>query len=311
MPTVSGRSLGVVATRLTILLAAAVVVMAAVVAVSIASPEQTTRSDRARAVKAAEQLLGQVVLPPGSSEIAAAPSAAGDLLARPDQAFWIASQVDRHAFWTTTSSAEATMASIKTHLPLGSRLVDHGYGGSELFATYAFPRIDRAAPGARQLVLEVLGLADGSTVVRADGEVRYTAPRPYGERVPSQARVLDVTVGSNLPRPLLSLTVTNRSDVLRIAHVVDHLPFVGNESGVAFSCPSFSATFPVDRFVFRAAPLGTALATITESAATPVEDYPCFVTSLTIPGHHEPPLQDGGILLHKAGALLKVRLTRA
>jgi hypothetical protein len=176
--------------------------------------------------------------------------------------------------------------------------------------TYAFPTIDRTSLGARQLVLEALGLSDGSTVVRADGEVRYIAPRPYDERIPAQARILDITVGSNLSRPLLSLTVTKASDVRRIARVVDDLPFVGNNSGVAFSCPSFSATFPVDRFIFRRTAGGTVLAKITESAATPTEDYPCFVTSLTIRGQHEPPLQDGGVLLKQAGSLLKVRLSR-
>jgi hypothetical protein len=304
------RRVSVVSTRSIVSLVVAVAVMAGCVAAGAASPVQTTRSNRARAVDAAEQLLGQVVLPAGASEIPAAPSAAGDLLARPDQAFWIASQVDRHVFWTTTSSPEAAMASIKAHLPQSAKLVGHGYGGSELFATYAVPTIDRTSLGARQLVLEVLGLSDGSTVVRADGEVRYIAPRPYDERIPAQARVLDITVGSNLSRPLLSLTVTKVSDVRRIARVVDDLPFVGNESGVGFSCPSFSASSPVDRFIFRSAPGGAVLARITELAATPTEDYPCFGTSLTIRGHHEPPLQDGGILLKQAGSLLRIRLSR-
>ena len=35
------------------------------------------------------------------------------------------------------------------------------------------------------------------------------------------------------------MAVTNGADVRRIARVVDDLPFVGNEFGVAYSCPSF------------------------------------------------------------------------
>ena len=250
------------------------------------------------------------MLPPGASRIPAAPVSAGDLLAQADEAFLIASQVDRHAFWTTTSPPQTAMESITAHLPGSAKLVGHGYVGSELFATYAFPTVDRISLGARQLVLAVLGQSGGGSVIRADGEVRYIAPRPVDERIPPQARVLDITVGSNLSRPLLSLAVTNGVDVRRVALVVDDLPFVGNESGRVYSCPAFSSTFPIDRFVFRAAAGGPVLAKITELAATPPEDYPCFDTSLTIRGHHEPPLQDGGVLLKQAGSLLNVRLIR-
>lgn len=47
-----------------------------------------------------------------------------------------------------------------------------------------------------------------------------------------------------------------------------------------------------------------------ELAATPPVDYPCGGTSLTVCGRREALLQDGGILLKKAGLLLKVGLSR-
>jgi hypothetical protein len=287
---------------------AVIVALAVSAAVGSASPAQKAQTDRTRAILVADQMLDHVVLPTGASEIPAAPRSTGDLLARPNVAFWVASQVDRHRFWTTGSSPAAAMASITSHLPKAARFL-FGSGGSELMAAYSFPQVDPRSLGARQLVLEALGQASGPTVVRADAEVRYLAPRPYDQRVPTAARVLDITVGSNLERPLLSLTVTKRAVVRRIARIVDSLPFVGNETGVAFSCPAFTVTAPVDRFVFRPA-AGPALATVTELASTPTEDYPCFETSLTIRGHREPPLLGGGLLLKQAGSLLHVRLSR-
>lgn len=53
------------------------------------------------------------------------------------------------------------------------------------------------------------------------------------------------------------------------------------------------------------------LAMVTERADTPGSDDPCGQTSLTIRGRHEPPLQDGGILLREAAALLTARLVCA
>ncbi|MDQ6775820.1 MAG: hypothetical protein M3071_06260 [Actinomycetota bacterium] len=48
---------------------------------------------------------------------------------------------------------------------------------------------------------------------------------------------------------------------------------------------------------------------MSELAATPIGPEPCFLTSLTIRGHQEPSLLEGGILLNRAGAILGLRLT--
>jgi hypothetical protein len=232
------------------------------------------------------------------------------MTARALQAFRIASQVDRYAYWKTSSGPDAALARIEAHLPKGTKLGMYGEQiGVEDYATYTFPTIDRPYLGSRALLLLTLIRRGGGSIVLAEGQVRYIAPRPYDQRIPEQARALDITVGSNLSRPLLSRTVTNVSEVHRIAQMVDRLPFVGNESGTAFSCGVNLPTFPVDRFIFRAAPGGPVLAKVTELADTPSTDYPCGQTSLIIHGHHEPPLQDGGILLKQAGALLNARLT--
>jgi hypothetical protein len=232
------------------------------------------------------------------------------LTVRAVQAFRIASQVERSAVWKSTSPPGAALASIEAHLPKSAKLGSHGEQiGAEADATFAFPTVDRRSLRARALVLVTLGQPGGGSIVWVEAEVRYTAPRPYDQQIPEQARVLELTVGSNLPRPLLSRKVTNLSEVRRIAQIVDDLPFDGNESGAVFSCPLDSATFPVDRFIFRATPGGTVLAKVTESADTPTSDDPCAATSLTVRGRKEPTLQDGGILLRQAGALLNARLS--
>lgn len=272
-------------------------------------PSRDAKRNRSRAVRTADQMLRKVTLPPGSRQIVAAPAYLRKVLSRPDESFWVASQVDRSAFWKTSSSFEAAMASIEGHLPKGVKRTGYSIQpGVTASDTFAFPRVKRSSLGGRQLVVETFVLRGGGSIVRADAEVRYIAPRPYDERIPQRARVLQITVGSNLSRPLLSRRVTNVSDVRRIARMVDALPFVGNEHGVAFSCGATLPSFPIDSFVFRG-PSGAEIAKVTESASQPTTDDPCDVTSLTIRGQREPPLQDGGILLKHAGELLNARLT--
>ena len=281
------------------------------------TPSQQTGGNRLRAVSAAEQLLRQLVLPPGAHRISKAPSGDGKAFADYFQAYQylIASQVDRHAFWQTTTSPYATVKSIEAHLPEGAKPGQIGEGGtpemvSYVFAAYPLPAVNRRFLGARQLVLVALTRPGGGSIIGVDANVRYIAPRPYDERIPGQARVLEITVGSNLPRPRLSLMVTNVSEVSRIAGIIDALPFVRNRPGPGVvSCPAYLTPFPVDRFVFRAALGGPVLAKLTEPADTLTVDDPCDPASLTIRGRNLPPLEDGGILLKQAGALLDARLS--
>jgi hypothetical protein len=48
---------------------------------------------------------------------------------------------------------------------------------------------------------------------------------------------------------------------------------------------------------------------VSEPADTPSGAEPCFTTSLTIRGHSEPGLLEGGTLLRQAAAILGVTLT--
>jgi hypothetical protein len=288
---------------------AVLLVAAGSVAVDAATPEHIARTNRITAAAAADRLLAEVVLPAGSTRVATAP--ANPLLASaPFLRLLLAAQVDRHAFWTTGAAPSVVVASVKAHLPAGAKAGQSGYSSSESFVAFTLPTIDPAALAVRQLVIEAVSLASGTTVVRADAEVQYIAPRPRDEQVPRQARVLEITMKNNAPKPLLSLLVTNRARVRQIASIVNALPFAGNWHGTVFNCPSFTASAPTDTFLFRATADGHVLATVTELAATPATVYPCLTTSLTIGGRRQPELMDGGVLLRSAGSLLGVKLTR-
>jgi hypothetical protein len=275
-----------------------------------ATPQQIAHANQTVAVVAAKQLLADVVLPAHATKVGSAP-AGSRLGSWPWARLFFAAQVDRTAFWTTRAAPATVIDSIKTHLPHGTQTGQAAYTGSESLTSFTLPTIDPASLAIRQLAIEAISLPNGTTVVRADGEVQYIAPRSLDEQVPSQARVLQITITNNSPRPLLSLSVTNRAQIRQIAGVVNALPFGGNWQGAVFGCPAFTASEPVDTFVFRADPEGPILAKVTELAATPATLAPCTTTSLTVRGRKEPELMDGGVLLNKAGALLGVRLARS
>lgn len=128
--------------------------------------------------------------------------------------------------------------------------------------------------------------------------------------MPAQARRLEITIKSNSPKPLLSLAVTDPGRVRAVASIVNSLPFAGNFQGTVFNCPMYTAREPTDTFVFRAARGGPVLARVSELANMPTTIVPCVATSLTIRGHREPELAEGGVLLREAGSLLGVKLTR-
>jgi hypothetical protein len=299
--------------RIVLVIAAAMLVvfagLAAVIAAA-ATPTQVLHANQTAAVSAADQMLGDVVLPAGSTAVPSEPAGDEYLLAHSFELPIFAAEVDRHEFWTTTASPKAVIASFEADLPAGAKSSGSAYNGAEtsVFASYSLPTADAPALGPRSLSVDAVELSDGSTGVRADADVRYTAPRPPDQRIPPQARVLDITEASPHASPLLSLTVTNHAQVRHIAAVVDGLPFVASLRGVAFSCPAMMLA-PTDTFTFRASSNGPALAQVTEPADWPTVAEPCFITTFRVRGHGEPGLLEGGKLLRRAGAILGVKLT--
>jgi hypothetical protein len=280
--------------------------------VSAASPAQVVRANQRAAAAEAEQLLGELVLPAGATQAPAEPAGDAHQLAHAEELFFYAAEVERHEFWTTSASPNAVIASIEANLPAGARPAGSGYSGTSVVVSYTLPAVGAPALGPRSLVVQAVELAGGGTGVRADGTVRYTAPRVAAQRVPPQARVLEINVtggpqvtGSPYPSPP-PLIVTNRRDVKRIAAIIDGLPFVALR-GVAIPCPFIPAS-PIDTFTFRATAAGPVLAKVTLAADSPTDADPCFTATLRIRGHLEPGLLGGGTLLRRAGAILGVKL---
>ena len=303
------RSVSVVRTLITAGLLAGLLGLAGAGPVGAATPAQVVRANRQAAVTAADQILGELVLPPGATEVPDEPKGDAHRLARSIELFFYAASVDRHDFWTTTASPSAVIASIEAHLPAGAKSGGSGYDSTSMFASYSLPIVDAPALGQRSFDVDAVELADGTTGVRADAAVSFYAPRLRAQQVPPEASVLDVTIANYPSKPLLSLAVTNRSRVRRIAQVVDDLPLVANLRGVALACPAIMVA-PLDTLTFRSSPSGPALATVSEPADNPTDADPCFAAPFTIRGHREPGLLEGGMLLRQAGAILGVKLTR-
>jgi hypothetical protein len=286
------------------------VVLLGVTALTVAngdgSPAHALAPNRDAATVEAHQLLGEVALPVSTTPLSQEPAGDARQLATPVIGPFFAAEVDRHAYWMTSASPEATIAAFRSHLPSGAQLVTATFGAGTESAAYALGTNRRFVIGPEQLMLSAVTLADGLTGVRADAQVRYVSPRRRSERVPLSARIVQVTKADVGTTPLVSVLVTRRAFVRMLASQVDALPFVGRFSG-SFSCPSLGE--PIVTFIFRAAPAGPVLARVSESAYTPTDPSPCAATTLTIRGHRLPPLLEGGILLKRAGKLLGVRLT--
>jgi hypothetical protein len=284
-------------------LVAALVVAGVVGVAEAASPKQVAQANRALAIGNGDQLLDGLVLPSGATQVRKEPSGDAGQLERGDAALWYAAEVDRVRFWVTSATPAAVISSVGAHVPKGAASGGIGWSGSpdaSSFESWSLPTVDGGRLGERLLDVEAVQLTDGETGVRADAWVQYAAPRPYAQRVPAQARILDITVTRDA-KLVSSRELTNTAAVRRIAAVADALPFVGGPD-VAIACPELGG--PDERFDtlrFRASPGGRALATVSMWSSTPNTGDPCEASSLWIRGHSQRSLADGGVLLKAAG----------
>lgn len=267
------------------------------------------RANRARATAAANELLREArATTRRTVSMHGLTTDERTVLTYPFGWLQIASAVDRYQLWRTSTSPVTAVDAVVRALPRGTESLGRATSGDggEVLADYRLPASNQRLLGTREISVTAISDSSGTTV-RLDAEVAYVAPRPPNQRIPSAARVLDVTVG-NPKRPSLSLTVTNRSKIREVADMVNALPFDSPEKGAVYSCPLFLSGTSLVTFVFRSTDRGPALAMVSEYSGTPTTPYPCAATWLVIRGHNQPDLQDGGRLLKGAGALLKVRL---
>jgi hypothetical protein len=304
-------------------------VLLAVIVVAATAGQSTARHAASRpsrherlAFTVATRMLADVVLPTGSVPVPSRKASGGSVVLRyPVDRLFFAAQIDRHQFWTTPASPLEVIASVKQHRPAGAKLSGSGSSGvlgqpaANAFIAFALPKIDSRVLGVRQIAIDAIDTRRGRTAVRVDSEVQYLAPRKPDQAIPRSARWLQITMRNasfsdgyppNTGRVLLSTIVSKPSLVRQIAGWVNALPFAGNFTGAAFSC---GLAFGTDSFTFRATATGQVLGLVSEAPITPTTPDPCLDGDLWIRGHPQPDLADGGVLLHRTDALLRINLT--
>lgn len=154
----------------------------------------------------------------------------------------------------------------------------------------------------------VAAMPSGSTAIRADAADMWDIPRAPSERIPSQALVMDVSVARPHARPSVSLTVTDRTKVKKIARAIDDLP---TAQPIAIACPDIPVDARAVTFTFRAVRRGPALAQASEPASASGPLDPCEPMRFTLAGRVLTPLLGGAAVVEQAQALLGVTLRLA
>jgi hypothetical protein len=221
--------------------------------------------------------------------------------------------VDRHGWWTIPEPVSAVYDFVRSHIPSQAKLSTWSGPPGSVGAPAASFVADTFPPGAgylplRELAVELIALPSGNTGVRADAQVQWIIPRPHGERIPSGARLLEVTVARPGAAALITRTVTERRRVHRIAAMIDSLQTVQPE---AINCPLYPADAAVVTFTFRAAPSGPVLARASEPAYATEPTTPCDPMTITIQGRRWTPLLGGATVVHAAQRMLRIKLERS
>ena len=270
------------------------------------------RANKLAASHDAQALLAKLELPSGARRTQGAPRGTGSKLADPGVAIPSPDVVDRHAFWIVPAPVSEVLAFVEAHRPPASQLESSGssnQGGltTSSFLRFAWPPVPSVLY-ARSLSVTLVALPDSSTAIRADAGDMWDIPRPASERIPSQASVLDVSVARPGARPSLSLTVTDRTEVTKIAKTIDRLPTV---QPITIACPDIQVDAAAVTFTFRASSRGPTLAQASEPTSASGPLAPCEPMRFTIAGRTLTPLLGGATVVEEAQVLLGVTLRQA
>jgi hypothetical protein len=203
------------------------------------------------------------------------------------------------------------LAFVNAHPPASSHLESSGRYSTRGITTssylwFAWPSI-KSVLYERSLTVQFVPLPDGSTGVRADAQDVWEMPRPASERIPSSARVLDISVVPGRPvgrgvRPALSITVTDTANVSKIAAMINHL---ATKQPVASTCRAGEGEGSFVIFTFRASHGGPALAQAQKGA---YPEGPCEPMYLWIDKHKQTLLVGGYSVIQASEKLFHVRL---
>lgn len=244
-------------------------------------------SARQRADADAAAILASFPLPRGARRLKGAPTAAWGALRESPSAYPGPNVADRASWWQVPGQPGRVLDWVRAHLPSRFMFSDAWAGGTggtvyNWGDQFWLPPV----PGvldSRLLLVSVVNAGGGQTAIRVDGQVAWQAPKPAGELVPPDARVVTVTkVRGSLPGPLPApVTIADVTRVRWIAALVNGLPF----EGMPKSCPLQSPG--ALHLTFRARSGGPAIAVFTG------ELWGCYGL-LTVGGKTQPELLDDG-----------------
>lgn len=212
-----------------------------------------------RAEADAAAILASFVPPPGAARLRTAPSA----LKSPITSLGDAFQATGVTFWTAPGAPKAVLAWETAHLPPGYTGGDADFGPPSWDRMFELPPVPGVLP-VREMVVEVTGLAGGTTGIRVDAHVGWQPARTAAQRVPATATAVTIAVAGEsraVKHPPGPATITDPATVAALAALVNGLPISPYNGNVAISCPA--AIVASLRLTFRARPHGPGIASVT------------------------------------------------
>jgi hypothetical protein len=258
------------------------------VAPTVPGAPSATTPERAAVIEA-NRLLGQFILPAGSTRIGeeTVPEwfEAGALLPL------TVNSVSAHGFWHVDSNPQAVIDWIEVHLPAGARLSGPAVADPSPAGEWSVAMSLSGVPhvlASRRLLARAAPDPHGGAVLRVDAQVVWIGPA-Y-ERIPRGVRALTITDGTSEP-----LTIRDPVIVKRIVRLVDRLPIAANP---ATRCPPDEGPNVSITFLPDAAdpPLAEAIA----------DGSGCGLVTVRNQGQLQPPAAGGPRLVRELQALLGV-----
>jgi len=251
---------------------------------------------RAEAAALAASLLSRLRLPPGGRRLPPAPVPAS--LGQPASQYADgATSLDEHELFAFAQSLDALAAAAAATAQAGMSEDGTGYasgpGGVTMREVGYQPQSVPAGIYSAQLVLTIVPAGSGS-LLRADAQVTWYPSRTAAEYIdPGRYHVLTVTVTLFGQRVrTIRKTVTSRALIARLAEALDRSRA---EPPVIFSCPLIFATYQLGLSVSPNRPPAVVIS---------ANRWPCGGSRITVNGHAQPPLADGGAVVALADQAL-------
>lgn len=262
---------------------------------------------------AAEHLLSELRLPPGTSRSAAAPAGSDSRLKTPLAVPADADLVDLTRYYTVPLSPSRVLSWVKSHRPTGaSASIGGGMAGGQvspglwgLGLTWPPARVQpRLAPrgdgeviDSAAVMIEATVLPGGRSALRVDSEVTWLPPKDRSDVVPASVKVLTASVPDT---KAASVTTHDQKVIEQLRKAVSGLPVAPPS---ARSCPADLFGQSV-RLAFGSPGVATPAAVVTADRSG------CGFVSVIVDGKKGRKLEGGPIIVRLALRLLGLKLAK-